>query len=56
MKDIVRTRYGPPKVLQLREDERPTPKEVNYQFSIDHSQLIRGQIERRKKGWVETLN
>jgi NADPH:quinone reductase-like Zn-dependent oxidoreductase len=47
MKAIVCTRYGPPDVLQLKEVERPTPKDNEVQIRVHAATVARGDCELR---------
>src|SRR5437879_7580124 len=48
MKAIVCTKYGPPDVLQLKEVERPTPKDNEVLIRVQAAKVTTGDCELRK--------
>ena len=47
MKAVVCTRYGPPEVLELREVERPVPKDDEVLVRVHATTAARGDCELR---------
>lgn len=55
MKAIIRTRAGPPEVLQLREVERPKPEENEVLIKVYAATVTRGDTVLRGMPWIVLL-